>query len=57
MPDLLTGTIGGLLVAGGLAMIFVFPDATEYQWTPFSNTGILIGVAMVAIGIGLLVLT
>ena len=57
MPDLLTGTIGGLLIAGGLAMMFVFPDSTEYQYTAFSHTGILIGVVMVAIGVGLLVLT
>jgi len=57
MPDLLTGSIGGLLIIGGLAMIFVFPDATEYQSGAFSYTGILIGAIMVSIGIGLLVLT
>ena len=57
MPNLLTGAIGGLLIVGGLAMIFVFPDATEYQSTAFSYTGILVGAVMVSIGIGLLVFT
>jgi hypothetical protein len=57
MPDLLTGTIGGLLIAGGVLMVFVFPDAHEYQSQAFSFTGILIGVIMIAIGIALLVLT
>ena len=57
MPSLLTGAIGGLLIAGGLAMIFAFPDIAEYQSWQMSNTGILIGVIMVSIGIGLLVLT
>lgn len=57
MPDLLTGTIGGLLIAGGILMVFVFPDAHEYQSQAFSFTGILIGTIMIAIGIALLVLT
>jgi hypothetical protein len=57
MPDLLTGTIGGLLIAGGILMVFVFPDAHEYQSQAFSFTGMLIGGIMIAIGIGLLVLT
>ena len=57
MPDLVTGSIGGLLVAGGLVMIFAFPDIAEYQSWSFSYTGILIGIIMVAVGAGLLVLT
>lgn len=57
MPDLITGTIGGLLIAGGLVMIFAFPDIAEYQSWAFSYTGILIGIIMVAIGAGLLVFT
>lgn len=57
MPNLLTGAIGSLLIVGGLAMIFVFPDATEYQSNAFSYTGIAIGGIMVAAGIALLVLT
>ena len=57
MPNLITGAIGGLLIVGGLAMIFVFPDISEYQSQAFSYTGMLIGLIMVAAGIGLLVLT
>ncbi len=57
MPDLLTGSIGGLLIVGGLVMIFVFPAEHEYQSMAFSYTGMFIGVIMIAIGIGLLVLT
>jgi F0F1-type ATP synthase assembly protein I len=38
-------------------MVFVFPDAHEYQSQAFSFTGMLIGGVMIAIGIGLLVLT
>lgn len=57
MPDIVTGSIGGLLVAGGLVMIFAFPDIAEYQSWSFSYTGILVGIIMVAVGAGLLVLT
>lgn len=57
MPDLLTGSIGGLLIAGGILMVFVFPDVSEYQSPSFSFTGMMIGGIMIAIGIGLLVLT
>lgn len=57
MPDLVTGTIGGALIAGGLLMVFVFPDVSEYQSQAFSYTGMLIGFVMIAIGIGVLVLT
>lgn len=57
MPDLLTGAIGGLLIVGGIVMIFVFPDIQEYQSQPFSFTGMLIGAVMIAIGAGLLVFT
>jgi hypothetical protein len=57
MPDLVTGLTGGLLIIGGLAMIFVFPDISEYQSKGFSYSGILIGTIMTAIGIGLMVFT
>lgn len=57
MPDIVTGVAGGLLIVGGLAMIFVFPDINEYQSKAFSYTGILIGTIMTAIGIGLMVFT
>lgn len=57
MPDLVTGLAGGLLIVGGLAMIFVFPDISEYQSKGFSYSGILIGTIMAAIGIGLMVFT
>lgn len=57
MPDLITGSIGGLLVAGGLLMIFAFPDITDYQGVGMAYSGILVGFIMVAIGVGLLVLT
>lgn len=57
MPDLFTGSIGGLLIVGGLLMIFAFPDISEYQSKGFSYTGILVGIVMLAAGIGLLVLT
>lgn len=57
MPDLVTGTAGGLLIVGGLLMIFVFPDMHEYQSKAFSYTGMMIGAVMTAVGIGLLVFT
>jgi hypothetical protein len=57
MPDIVTGLAGGLLIVGGLAMIFVFPDLNEYQSKAFSYTGILIGTIMAAVGVGLMVFT
>jgi hypothetical protein len=57
MPDIVTGSIGGLLIVGGLMMIFVFPDIHEYQSKAFSYTGMTIGSVMTAIGIALMVLT
>jgi len=57
MPDIVTGLAGGLLIVGGLAMIFVFPDINEYQSKAFSYTGMLIGAIMAAVGIGLMVFT
>lgn len=57
MPDFVTGSIGTLLIVGGVLMIFVFPAEESYQSHAFGVTGILIGVAMLAIGIGLWVFT
>ena len=57
MPDLITATIGGLLILGGLGMVLIFPQVSEYQSWQFSYTGISIGFIMVALGIGILVFT
>jgi hypothetical protein len=52
----LTKLIGGAFVAGGIMMMFAFPEIADYQTHAFSKTLILIGVIMIAIGAGLLVI-
>lgn len=52
----LTKLIGGAFVAGGLIMIFAFPDIADYQYSSFSHAGILIGIVLISIGVALLVI-
>lgn len=52
----LTKLIGGALIAGGLIMVFAFPDISDYQYSSFSHAGILIGIVLIGIGIALLVM-
>lgn len=45
---------GGLLIAAGIVMIFVFPDIVEYQFKQLSHTGVLIGIILLIAGLYLL---
>jgi len=45
---------GGALILAGFALIFVFPDITDYQPSQMSWAGIFIGILLIAIGAYLL---
>ena len=46
--------LGGLLILGGIFMVLLFPDWKEFMPDAMANTGILIGIILVLVGIYLI---